>query len=418
MYNTSDKILELKRFLLIEEYKSGKCFADGCMTELIHLDPLFEPNSIAELYEKDKENNSSVFYLNDNLEYIPDFLIEKSFNKKVPSRKLVSRSSQNPSIFNGFCINHNAEEFYGIDRNSYENKQEINFLHAYRAFGHFFSVSKSKNHFACHKLIEFIESSEVKAPSKLVEGMASLKEMFDEIPDDFIVNYELFEPVLEVFSEKVRTLEKNRFSGMINLNLDEICDKNRYPVIATEFKTNINVLIHSVVMSDDCPVTLANYELEIYVHKLKENNAMEAKFKSIQKSKAYSEMVMFSRAIDGVYGITGSFVHQFDDFELITVTIFSEPNKGETQVLLSSFEGTNTDFDKIQKMEDLEFRQLISEIILQSGSNIFMSPSFFYNLDSNIQSYFLNHEDRKEDERVNIFPEISKKASRTEIILN
>ena len=54
-------------------------------------------------------------------------------------------------------------------------------------------------------------------------------------------------------------------------------------------------------------------------------------------------------------------------------------------------------------MNDIDYQKFISYIIIGQGTNVFISPSFFNNLDTEIQTIMVNKKSKMNETSLNIF---------------
>ncbi|PKR80703.1 hypothetical protein CW751_08000 [Brumimicrobium salinarum] len=412
----NDLFKKAKRLIEIQENKKGQCFVYGCRNKTIQYHPTLESKIIKGLYEKDKENKETVFYLKDNPKYTPELLTKKSLENIEPKRKLVSRNIEKSSLLIGFCKRHNYEISNKLNNASYKNENKINFLHAFSAYASYTSKSKKQISLGCTEMLDVLENKEEQMTPWKESLLPMVQKVLDDIPDDFFIGFGTMEPLTEVLDQVVEAIEETEFSVAITHIQEQINDKKLYPMTATDFKTKIKLLVHSICLSDKCPVTHSKYDLDFFMMMFEGVKKMESKVNLMWLCNKYDEMTYVSRSIKGIYGIVGSFVYKLSDEQLVTLSIFPEYEKGRTQVLQSSLKDNGVDFKKIKEMDEYEYRQLISVIIADSGSNIFMSPSFFYNLETDIQSRFLDKEG--DGKRINIFTENTELEDKDQIILN
>lgn len=416
----NDELKEIKRFLEIQESKSkkGQCFVYGCRDKAIQYHPTVESKIITGLYERDNENKKTIFYLKDNPKYTPELLTNKSPENKEPKRKLVSRNNEKSSLLIGFCKRHNYEISDKLDNAPYKNENQINFLHAFRAYASYTSKSKKQFSLGCNEMLDVLENNEEQMTPWKESLLPMVQEILDDIPDDFFIGFGTMEPLTEVLDQVVEAIEETKFSMAITHIQEQINDKNLYPMTATDFKTKIKLLVHSICLSDMCPVTHSKYDLDFFMMILEGIKKLESKVNLMWLCNNYTEMTYISRSLKGIYGIAGSFVYKLNDEQLVTLSIFPDYEKGRTRVLQSSLKDNGIDFKKIKEMDEFEYRQLISVLIADGGSNIYMSPSFFYNLETDIQSRFLERESGSDDERINIFTECTESVCGGEVNLN
>lgn len=273
-----------------------------------------------------------VYYLDDEFDY--DIDSKTMVSKHQTKRKLHHRGIGSTSVFNGFCLKHDAIFKTTIEDATYTGSVEQLFFHSYRCFAYFMHKSYEKY-------------------SGLADVMKKLKQETGTRPEI---------PILPD-NEKLGKLggQLNSLLGSIGGMLDELDG-----VFDTlESKSNE----------------------ELFGLKLKKDRFDEA----LEKKK-YSNLKYWQRSISGIYPIAcSSVVHYLDVMHQqssdgtvypaeLAITIFPDTNKTKTHIIISGFEDNpnfNIVIHKLRALGEKYLLKFISDLLLHRGSNVYLSPRLY-----------------------------------------
>lgn len=399
-----DKLNHLNKLLNKFENKKGLCFVDNCDQVAIGSHTISEAKVLNQIQENDGKHGDVLLHLEDKP------LI--NYKKKIvltytpPKRHIVRRGKSKSSVFYGFCNTHDTVLFRELDNLDYSNNSRINFLHAYRAFA-LYSTNLNESLFD-FKNKTLKKLNEVNSQfSTMRSKFKSISKLFNSIPNEYSISYEETKPDLEKIENLVShdlIIDKNNLRKFINKEFSTLSDKNNYPLTGLELKKKLSKFIDSCISRLQLPEKLI-LELEETVKlKIEENRIITTLFNSIYQNENYDDIRYLYRPIHGIYKFTGNFVFHLNN-ELFSLTFFPEFENGQTHVILSSISKNETFFNETDAMDDLEFKNLLSSIIINQGTNVFMSPSFWESLDKGIQNKILNKKTQFKQGEMTVFNE-------------
>ena len=399
-----DKLNHLQKLLKKFDNKKGLCFVDNCNHVAIGSHTISEAKVLDQIQENDGKHGDVLLHLEDKplINYKEKVVI----TYKNTERHLVRRGKSKSSVFYGFCNTHDTVLFRELDNLDYANNSRINFLHAYRAFALYATILNEYLFNFKNKTLK--QLNEVNPQLSIMKSeFKAISKVFDKIPNDYSINYEEIKPELDHIEKLVKQdiiFDKNNLRKSIIKELSALIDKSLYPINGLELKEKLSKFMDSCISRMQLPEKLL-IELEHTIKlKIEENNIIRTLFNSIYQNEKYDELSYLYRPIEGIYKFTGNFVFHLNN-EMFSLTFFPEFENGQTHVILTSIADNETFFNKINGMDDLEFKNLLSSIIINQGTNVFMSPSFWDSLDKVIQNKILNKKTRFKQGDKNVFNE-------------
>lgn len=386
-----EKLNHIKDLLKKLEEKKGLCFIDGCNRQSIGSHTISESRILEKLQEKDGKYGLVLLQLEDKPNV--DFKQKTISTYKNSERQLIRKGKTNSSVFYGFCDRHDPELFYELDNENYFNNSKINFLHAYRAFALYISNANNQFSFAQNKTLESLKSINPQV-TKLEPDLQKVSQLLNKIPDNYNLIFEEMKPLLVQMESLIQNnigVDKSELRQSMHQQLSQLTDKTLFPITGSVFKDKIKTIIDSSTSKMQIPEELIN-DLEYSIkYRVEENNKIKSLFNSACLNEKYDTIDCLSRPIFGIYGITGNFVFKTINNDLLSLTFFPEFETCKTQVIISSLENNKTILSKINIMDDIEYKNLLSSIIIGQGTNVFMKPSFYKNLDPKIQTRILDN---------------------------
>lgn len=146
----------------------NKCFVSGCQNNAILSHSISEAKILSLLQEKVEKGQVLIFHVDNKIN--KDYR-QKKLSTYLNSERVLNKTGKSiSSVFYGFCSFHDSSLFKSLDNKSFENLDEIKFLHAYRAFAHYISKSNDSFSFLNEKTISLTQLiSEISISTELIE---------------------------------------------------------------------------------------------------------------------------------------------------------------------------------------------------------------------------------------------------------
>lgn len=146
----------------------NKCFVSGCDNNAILSHSISEAKILSLLQERVEKGQVLIFHVDNKIN--KDYRQKEISTYHSSERTLNKTGKSISSVFYGFCSLHDSSLFKSLDNMSFEDSDEIKFLHAYRAFAHYISKSHDSFSFLNEKAISLTQLiSEISISSELIE---------------------------------------------------------------------------------------------------------------------------------------------------------------------------------------------------------------------------------------------------------
>jgi len=382
------KLNQLQKLLKNFEIKKSLCFIDECKLQSIGSHSISESRVLEHLQEKDGKHGLALLHLEDKPTV--DFKLKKLSSYKNQERQLVRKGKSKASVFYGFCNKHDPDLFYQLDNETYKNNSKINFLHAYRAYALYVSNSNNQIYLFQNKVLESIKSINPEA-AKINPALTEVSKLINQIPDDILIGFEEMKPLIEEIDETIRKnilIKESDLKESFNEQLSQFTDENSFPITGFLFKKNLQSIFDSSSEIEVSDELITNLEEAIKL-RTKENDWLKSIINPACLNENYNELKYLSRPLNTVYGITGNFVFRGTNNDFLSLTFFPEYESGKTQVIISSLENNETFLSQLNIMDDIQYKTLLSSIIIGQGTNVFMKPSFFESIDAEVKAMIL-----------------------------
>jgi hypothetical protein len=401
---SNQKLNHLKELLKKLKQNKGRCFIDSCGRKSIGSHTISKSRILEKLQESDKKLGVILLHLEDKTNV--DFKHRTLSTYQNSERRLIKKGKSSASVFYGFCVKHDATLFHELDNENYSNTDKVNFLHAYRGFALYVTKSNDQFSFLQNKILENAIHIENPRIEDLNQGLEKVSEVMDDIDDNFQLQaHETIHLIdkIRILIQKDIVVDENELRKSINRQLSQLNEDILFPLPGFIFKKKIKKIIDSAYLKIGVPEKRIA-ELENAVnHRIKENKRIKSIFNTAVLKENYNVIDCISRPIDGIYNITGNFVFSNAHNELFSLTFFPEFETNKTQVIIASLENKQKALNHLKKMDDLEYKKLLSSIIIHQGTNVFMSPSFFEQLDAEIQTEIVSKKSTSNPRILNIF---------------
>lgn len=388
---------------LTEGTKNTKCFLKDCYEQSIGSHSLSEARVLKLLESEDEKNRLTLYYLGNEIVADRKHLEITLYNSYY--QKLKSIPKAKASVFYGFCEHHDNEIFNLLDNYVYIDENQVNYLHSYRAFSYFISQWV--------KLISYHTNSIEPLNAKLNESINNIDEQFDKVPDlnelNIPIDFQLSECHKDAILSEIDSLSKNQ----LFLNKDQL--KNH---ITSQFSSflepdkvftgkEIDHLLKESLndLTNTNPIQDFNLLLKFgFDEKLQELEYIKHKIESIWLRGAFSEFISVSISLPNLFLITGCFVYEKNNIN-ISLTILPEEETMKTHLIFGSLdEKASIYFSQLKITSELELKFYITRLILERGSNLYISPKYWSTLPSEIKSYWLEKRTKRNyNQTLNIF---------------
>lgn len=400
----NQKLTHLKEILKKLKQNKGRCFIDSCGRKAIGSHTISKSRILEKLQENDEKLGVILLHLEDKINV--DFKHRILSTYQNSERRLIKKGKSSASVFYGFCVKHDATLFQELDNETYANTHKINFLHAYRGFALYVTKSNDQFSFLQNKILENSIRIENPRTEDLNQGLEKVSDVLDHIDDNFNLESDETRTLIDVIRlliQKDIVVDETELRKSINRQLSQLNEDILFPIPGFVFKKKIKKIIDSAYLKIGVPEKRIA-ELENAVnHRIKENKRIRSIFNTAVLKQNYDVIDYVSRPIHGIYNITGNFVFCNAHNELFSLTFFPEFETNKTQVIIASLEEKQETLNHLKKMDDLEYRKLLSSIIIHQGTNVFMSPSFFDKLDEEIQTELVSKKSTSNPRILNIF---------------
>lgn len=397
------KLNHIKDLLKKLEKNKGLCFVDSCGRRAIGSHTISESRILEKLQESDGKHGVVLLQLEDkpNIDFI-----QKTFSTyKNSERKLIRTGKSKSSVFYGFCNKHDPDLFHELDNKTYINNDKVNFLHTYRAFALYISKSNDQFSFLKKKVLTNLTRNNSQTLN-LNQGLQKISQLLNNIPNGYMMKFEEMKPLIDQLEELIRkdfVIDKSELKQSLNHQIYQLTDESLFPITGSLFKEKIKTIIDSSSSKMQIPENLV-IDLENAIEdRIKENDKIKLLFNSVCLNRKYNLINYLSRPLDGIYRITGNFVLDTINHGLMSLTFFPEFESDKTQVIISSLQNDKLFLSQVDLMDDVEYKKLLSSIIIGQGTNVFMSPSFLENLDTEIQAKILDKKTNFNMKDLNIF---------------
>lgn len=397
------KLQELQKILKRLKSSKGTCILEGCNQPAIASHTLSHKRILKLLEEKDDKNQFTVLHLEDRPHV--DFKNQRLTKYHDAERKLVRKGTNEASVFYGLCQPHDSDLFQQLDNEKYSNEAEINFLHAYRAFNLYTDQSNS-----VFQIIEKdIEPQFRGLPlevEKLQNELKKIEPILNIIPNEHLVQFEEIKPALFKIEDQI----KNQIIGGISVDsrqiqgyLGVLLEEHSYPMKGSSFKKALSNINDSLSQKFDIPDTLFDKVIESAQYRITENNQIAQRLENTRINKNYDELYYLHRSISNVLGLAGNFVFNHSKIGLITLTILPEQETSKTHIVFSTYENANIYFGQLNLMDNLTFERYVTAIIVNQGTNVFFSHSFWKQVQNGISDTILSGKKVRAITNLNLF---------------
>lgn len=382
-----------------------KCFFSNCENQSIKSHSLSESSVLALLEGTGDSKAMILYHLQDHIDFDFDNDLTMSTYQSA-KRRLDSKGKGDSSTFYGFCKTCDAETFKLIDNYPYLNADEINFLHALRTFAHYITRQKQVHDYTNKKVIPGLKEIEEKRHI-IPEGFATLNEIFQKIPDDYLLERDLVKEMAKNYHDNNDIPIKNerfKFEEFFQDISGRLFNLNDFPMSGMDFKKRLNIFMNE---ANDALKELHfedNDFLELAVDAVLTDLNNSAKlFTKYYYDKVYNSFEYLNINISGFFPIAGAFVFKIEDQE-IALTFFPEKT-GKTQFLfaLAKQDTNSIFFSKLKLMNDLQVTKQITNIILSQATNVYFSPRYWNKLPNEIKDLLVSDKQILLQTKFNLF---------------
>lgn len=314
--------LDVKKFTQLKNhFKHSGCFYPNCKEKTIKAHSIQMNGPLKLISDKVEKEGKQVYFLEDELKYIPDEEIIGLHQNEY--RKLKNRGISEASTFRGFCDVHD-KIFKKIEDVPYSGTKEQQFLFMYRAFAYLIHEKTSGNKGAKAVLGEHNELL-----NKTSETINGIKEGPNE----------MFKGLKESLGNVLESIDST---------LNDI--KDFIPSELTELDASIKFTLDEIIQSG-----------------------------------TYEEANYLSRSFDGIFPwVSATVVSYLKEFMILSkdgiaysnyysITVLPDKNSSRTHVLIASLNETpnaKSQMEYFKKMRSSDFRKLISNMIIQRSTNV------------------------------------------------
>ncbi|MDD2982404.1 MAG: hypothetical protein PHQ74_03365 [Crocinitomicaceae bacterium] len=401
---SNQKLNNLKELLKKLKQDKGRCFIDSCGRKSIGSHTISKSRILEKLQENDEKLGVILLHLEDKTNV--DFKHRTLSTYQNSERRLIKKGKSSASVFYGFCVKHDANLFQELDNETYSNTDKINFLHAYRGFALYVTKSNDQFSFLQNKILENSIRVENPRTEDLNQGLEKVSHVMDQIDDNLQMQAQKTTSWIDkirVLIQKDIVVDETELRKSINRQLSQLNEDILFPIPGYVFKKKIKKIIDAAYLKIGVPEKRIPELENIVNHRIKENRRIKSIFNSAVLKKNYNVIDYVSRPIDGIYNITGNFVFCNSRKELFSLTFFPEFETKKTQVIIASLEDRQETLNQLKTIDVLEYKKLLSSIIIHQGTNVFMSPSFFDQLDEEIQKEMVSEKSTSNLRILNIF---------------
>lgn len=392
-----------------------QCTIDKCLSDPICAHTLQRGSILKYLSGIGERNSEGVYYLEDRVEY--DFK-----NLKITSLQTLNKVDFKPisaaSTFYGFCKMHDEVFNQEIENVNFDQSDRMAFYHSFRTFAHSLRKEAETLEYLSQKLLSDLESLPEKIDS-VKEKMQKVNPV-ETIPDDLVLTEEEMIPLKKQFNEladsgystndDVRKTMEQVMGGVLNKKSVTGKDIKELFIKANDFLTT-NPTINDL----DPVIEQLSGLLPPQMFDIKLNRG---RLSHLFDTKQFGELSYFTNSITGVYPIAGAFVAgyldnilaPFNDGYVVmpryAVTFFPEPALNRSTFVIASYKenpNVNIFFSRLRIMNDSDFKQFISNLILLRGTNTFFSPRYWAKLLDDERQLILQRREFKKDTEFGIY---------------
>lgn len=366
--------------------EKDSCFFCDCESNSIKSHSLSKKKVLSLLEDKIEKGGIGIYYLEDMPEV--DFKEDKSISSYTKvHRRLFNKGKDTISTFYGFCSNCDKSVFTPLDRNDYQNKAEVNFLHALRTQAYQLTLERN---FFLH-----IKNNIVSLLGEADKGMDHLESVFpkfiqdgiDKIPDYENVEWESAQEITGLLGKSASLPIKSVRQEMEVQQkkiLENLINPANYPMTGIKYKTEIkkvlNFFNYSIGLYKKSPTYNLENDMNTQIERI-ENEIRN--LTELYRTKSFEVFSYQCISIEGAFLVAGAFTYILSNQSKITLTFFPEESTNKTYFVFSERKapGSNSLYlSTLNFKSEQEFRMDASNIILSAGANVFISPKYYEKL--------------------------------------
>jgi hypothetical protein len=392
----------------IREFRGNNqdnCFFSDCANKSIKSHSISESRVLSILEGVDDKNAKVVYHL----ENVPetDFGDAKSLSTYHQThRKLFRKGKSDTSVFFGFCASCDGSTFEIIDKNCYESKPEINFLHTLRTKAHYLTTSRNIFGHMNSKIVNQFREADGKV-EELKNSMGPFNNLINQFPDDKLVEWENVS-FLESFLKEQNTAPIKSFredsEKRTQQFFKDILDKENFPMKGKDYKQFLITAIGNFEGAIKHYKRSSTDELEIVLEfQLETINSKIENLTRLYRDDNHKAFEYLHISIEGVFPIAGAFLYHYKVGDECILTFFPESESGKTHFIFAVENGKSKYLSFLNLKTDTEFRKYASSIVLSAGSNVFLAPLFWNNLSIDIKDCILRDRTELKEYNYNLF---------------